>query len=600
MFFVLLATSEAVLGKAHPHWPQSVLVGLSALIAVLVALVKPLVGAVTSWVSSQLTSELEHRALWGKVVSSLNPGRARLPRVRDLADPRAELGIHYAISLPEGSDTSLSPELPLYVTRDVDARVASWITERQRSRGFLLLVGPAGAGKTRCLYEALLAKVPDAAIFIPAKAEQIEAFVQVRTGRGPVVVWLDEIYDLLESGGLTADLVRRMLSRTRPVLIVATLWTQRFEALTQSEANELTRDKREILTKLVHTEHLTAQFSRAELERAKAMEQRDPRLREALAAGSADVTGILAARPRLMDYWADPPDPYAHAVLRAAVTAARCGHPDPIPAAVLEPVAGAILSPAQRAAAGAEWLAAAVEGACRPLLGLRIAPMEARSSTPGRVEGYSPHDILTQAVTLDLDDRDILRVIEHASPDACVRIGATPYVYIDKPQLAITATRKALAGGDPDTRPKAAGNLGILLAGQDDPAGARDAYQLAIDSGHPEYAPWAAAGLGILLAEQGDPAGARAAYQVAIDSGHTDERPRAADFLGDLLAEQGDPAGARAAYQIAIDSGHPDWGPTAAIDLGILLTGQDDLAGARAAYQLAIDSGHADERPQAA
>jgi hypothetical protein len=116
-----------------------------------------------------------------------------------------------------------------------------------------------------------------------------------------------------------------MLRHTRPILIVATLWTQRFEALTMSEANELTRDRREILTKLCHTEHLTPQFRPGELERAKAMQERDPRLREALAAGSTDVTGMLAAKPRLMDYWADPPDPYAHAVLRAAVTAVRCG-----------------------------------------------------------------------------------------------------------------------------------------------------------------------------------------------------------------------------------------------------------------------------------
>ena len=118
--------------------------------------------------------------------------------------------------------------------------------------------------------------------------------------------------------------------------------------------------------------------------------------------------------------------------------------------------------------------------------------------------------------------------------------------------------------------PKAAVNLGLLLAEQGDVVGARVAYQRAIDSGHTEEAPRAAVNLGLLLAEQGDVDGARVAYQRAIDSGHTDEAPRAALNLGVLLDKQGDVAGARAAYQRASDSGHTEWAPKAAANLRVI------------------------------
>ncbi len=68
-----------------------------------------------------------------------------------------------------------------------------------------------------------------------------------------------------------------------------------------------------------------------------------------------------------------------------------------------------------------------------------------------------------------------------------------------------------------------ANNLGLQLAEQGDVAGARAAYQLAIDSDHHDQAPRAAFNLGVLLAEK-DVAGARAAYQRAIDSGQVSRR----------------------------------------------------------------------------
>jgi hypothetical protein len=107
----------------------------------------------------------------------------------------------------------------------------------------------------------------------------------------------------------------------------------------------------------------------------------------------------------------------------------------------------------------------------------------------------------------------------------------------------------------------------VTFKGQRDAAAA---YQLAIDSGDADMAPKAALNLGMLRAGQGDPAGAGAAFQLAIDSGHADMAPKAALNLGLLRAEHGDPAGAAAAFQLAIDSGHADVAALAREELGHL------------------------------
>jgi predicted negative regulator of RcsB-dependent stress response len=114
---------------------------------------------------------------------------------------------------------------------------------------------------------------------------------------------------------------------------------------------------------------------------------------------------------------------------------------------------------------------------------------------------------------------------------------------------ARAAYQRAIDSGHAEWAPEAAINLGVLLAEQTDvaylsslshlnrltlaavAASARAAYQRAIDSGHAEWAPRAAINLGVLLAKQGDVDGAWAAYQRAIDSGHAEWAPKAAASL---------------------------------------------------------------------
>jgi peptidoglycan hydrolase-like protein with peptidoglycan-binding domain len=86
-------------------------------------------------------------------------------------------------------------------------------------------------------------------------------------------------------------------------------------------------------------------------------------------------------------------------------------------------------------------------------------------------------------------------------------------------------------------------NLGVLLEGSEDLAGARAAYRRADERGHAA----AASNLGVLLEGSGDRAGAEAAYRRADERGEAN----GAFNLGVLLEEKHDLAGAETAYHRA-------------------------------------------------
>ena len=595
-FAVLVAVAEAVLKAVHAHWPQGVLVGLGAFAAALLGLIKPLQDVVTAAWSKALSRRFERNQQRGELIAATAPGRKDLQRVKDLDGARAVLGIHPCIPLPDDADPTLSRELPVYVPRDIHASVTTWISAHEQTGGFLLLLGIAGAGKTRCLYEALREKLPDAPILLPRDAAQVETFISTLDTRGgTVVLWLNEIYDLLGADQLTASLIRRALNHTRPVVIAATMWRERYDALITVQSTGLNRDAHEILTRLCDTHDLDSAFTTPELERVDQLSARDPRLHEALTSlpdGYTDITCALAAKPRLIAHYNYPSNPYEHAILTAAITATHLGHPNPIPVTVLEPLALAQLDPSSRAKAGKNWFAPALDAACTPLPGLNTTPMDAKADSPGTIDGYRAHDILTQTITPPLHDTDITTLVNHAEPDACAVIGATLHLRRNKPEAAVAATRKAATECMSEYAAPAAFHLGILLMQLGDTDGARNAYQLAIDTGHTNWAPMAADDLGDLLAELGDTDGARTNYQIAINTGHTDWAPVAAISLGILLAELGNTDGARTNYQIAINTADANSAPLAAISLGILLAKLGDTDGARTNYQLAMNGQH--------
>ena len=176
----------------------------------------------------------------------------------------------------------------------------------------------------------------------------------------------------------------------------------------------------------------------------------------------------------------------------------------------------------------------------------------------------------------------------HAAPWASLSLGLL-CKHLGDAEGAAVAFEQAAASGHPDAAPLASLNLRLLrsprgngqgapggaqdvvwLVAQGDVEGARRACERVIASGHPDEAPRAAVDLGALLAMQGDIDGARVAFEHAADSRHPDHAPWAIIGMGVLLTRLGDPAFARRAYQSVVESGHPQAALVAASNLEIL------------------------------
>ena len=145
------------------------------------------------------------------------------------ADPR-RLGVHAAISVPGVPDEVL----PEYVPRDADAAghgVRAKVAAAAERGGFVLLVGGSSVGKTRCAAEAVKALLPDWWLVHPAGPAEVAALAAAPPPR--TVVWLDELQRYLDGEhGLTGGVMRALLDAPDPVVIIGTLWPDRYAAYT--------------------------------------------------------------------------------------------------------------------------------------------------------------------------------------------------------------------------------------------------------------------------------------------------------------------------------------------------------------------------------
>lgn len=196
VFAGVLAGAPPVLEVAHARWAVWPLALGGALLTALAGLVKPVIGAVTQRWADRARSgleqvdrrrDLEHR------VGGLGKG---LPRAREITD-RALLGIHPSIPLPPSSDMSLAADLPLYIPRDLDGDLRTWVTAHHESGGCLLLVGLAASGKTRCAYELVRGMLADWPMFMPSTAAQLTGYFEADPAQRSLVVWLDETHKFL-------------------------------------------------------------------------------------------------------------------------------------------------------------------------------------------------------------------------------------------------------------------------------------------------------------------------------------------------------------------------------------------------------------------
>jgi len=474
------------------------------------------------------------------------------------ADPR-RLGVHAAISVP-GVPDEVPPE---YVPRDIDASgsgVRAKVAAAAERGGFVLLVGGSSVGKTRCAAEAVRAVLPDWWLVHPAGSAEVAGLAAAQSPR--TVVWLDELQRYLDGEhGLTGAIVRALLNTPHRAVIIGTLWPDRYTAYTAlpapGDADPHARE-REVLD-LAEVVRISQEFSPAEQDRARAAAARDPRLRVALEAAGYGLTQTLAAAPQLVARWEDATtaDPYAWAVLTAALDVTRLGARAPLSADFLRAAAPGYWTSRQQAEAPGKWFEQALRYATGKLHGAAAALSPAGAGI-GQVAGYIAADYLVQHASRE---RRYARV-PASSWDAItshIRDAADTARLADSARnrllyrYAIPLYRRAADVGEE----KAATRLAALLVRRGDV----EELRARADAGDG----YAAVRLADLLAGRGDRDGAARVLRARADAG---------DEPADLLAERGDLDGLRA----RADAGDRD----AAVRLTDLLADRGDLDGLRA------------------
>ncbi len=496
-------------------------------------------------------------------------------------------------------DVHGNPYYP-YAARRLDHDLALALDRRASGADtrILLLLGEAMTGKSRTGAHALQAHpvLSGLPLLIPQQGADLREVVELAPAGG-AVLWLDDLNTF--AVGLSSGAVRYWQSRPG-LVVVATLRTDLLAGL---QANPDLRSAWSLIEddSLVEQFPLAAEWSVAD---QQALEGTDDMIRSKVAEG-IPLGEVLAAAEELR-YRLEVADAFQKALACTVIDWSRTGLTWRLGETLAEELWTAYLPRKHMAALQNqarskrhEDFLRAVDWACTAIPGTATM-LVTRNDDGLRAEDYlAAHRTLAQeAIAHPVWEAALTQAQADDAPEVIAALGYNAAIS-DVFDIARTAW-EPLASGQTDQAPMAAFNLGYLLEGQGDVAGARAAYQQAIDSSHPEFAPMATVNLGNLLAGQGDVAGARAAYQQAIDSSHPASAPMGVFALGLLLAGQGDVAGARAAYQQAIDSGHPEFAPEAAVNLGNLLAGQGDVAGARTAYQQAIDSSHHDQAPKAA
>ncbi len=334
-------------------------------------------------------------AAWERASTADLARPAGAVRVRD-AWPRL-LGVHAAISVPGVADEVL----PEYVPRDVDTAesgVQAKVKAAAERGGFVLLVGGSSVGKTRCAVEAVQALLPEWWLVHPAGAAEVAVLAAAPMPR--TVVWLDELQRYLDGEhGLTGAVVRALLTAAHPVVIIGTLWPDWYIPYTRVPAPggaDLHAREREVLD-LAAVVRISPEFSKAERGRARAAAGRDLRLRVALETAEYGLTQTLAAAPQLVARWEDAKsvDPYAWALLTAALDAARLGARAPASAEFLRAASPGYCTSVQQAEAPGNWFEQALAYATVKLHGAAAALTPAGTGM-GHIVGYTVADYLIQ------------------------------------------------------------------------------------------------------------------------------------------------------------------------------------------------------------
>lgn len=311
-----------------------------------------------------------------------------------------------------------APALTPYLIRSHDHALREYLKSAATGGPSALgvLTGDSSTGKTRALYEAVLAVAPDHRLLCPPTARALLALLADGEVAEGSVLWLNELQRLLHDseGNEAAVELTAALRATPGIVAVAALWEVPYwnELTAQGLPGDPARHTRPLLVgDHVQRFRVPRRLSATELGRWRdlAAEHEDPRLRSAGRAGSADgqVVQHLSGGPVLLDAYLSGPGshftPREHALVTAAIEARRLGHQAPLPGPLLAAAADGALDPHDRAPR-ADWAGPELtaltdgirsDGSRADALGT-LTPLRAVRASAGAPPGHDPSDYLLQ------------------------------------------------------------------------------------------------------------------------------------------------------------------------------------------------------------
>ncbi|GAA0454584.1 hypothetical protein Ade02nite_03060 [Paractinoplanes deccanensis] len=390
-------------------------------------------------------------AAWERVSTAHLHKPAGAVRVRDA---RARLlGVHASIEADADGD-----DLPAYVARDIDEAVRANLNAVSARGGLVVLVGNSATGKTRSLFEAVRAVLPEWWLVHPAEMAALDPLLDAPAPR--TVVWLDDLQRYPDQHAVAVR-VRRAIAAG--FVVAGTLATGDHRAPSSRERRPGPYTTDSAMLSLGHVVDVPDAFTPAERQRAKELSDDDPRLWVAVDTSDTGVTQVLAAGPALIRRWELADDPYSKAVITAALDARLLGAQAPLSLGFLAAAAPGYLSSRERAVAPEDWLRRSVEYATEPVHGVAscLIPLAVGM---GDVLGYQAADYLCRHVHATRGDHtyppELWQALVDHHPGDTARLKASAERHEER-RFAIGFYQRS-AAADPD----AAERLAELLAEQ--------------------------------------------------------------------------------------------------------------------------------------
>ncbi|MFI0813750.1 hypothetical protein [Streptomyces echinatus] len=444
------------------------------------------------------------------------------------------LEVHRAIAVDDAAHAGL-PALPLYVPRQHDRDLAQTVEEVVAGgRALVTLIGGSSSGKTRACWEAVQALPDDWRLWHPFFVPREEVLGELRSLWPKTVVWFNEAQRyLLEAEpslarDITAALHTLLADPTRgPVLVLATLWRERWHTLTRiPESGESDRHaaQRDLLTTVGTSLTVPEVFTDKDLAALESRAALDARLAQARArALGGAVTQYLAGVPDLLSRYDRVPEA-ARAVLDAALDARRMGHGPDLDQDFLEAAAEDYISRSHWNQLPQNWFSQALSYCMEPCRGA-IAALERIRPRRGEPKPDKPRYKLA-----DYLEQHSLTTRGHLCPPASLWEAA-----VDHAGNIAPANLRALG--------LAAEHRGLLHV-------ASRFYAAAAESGEPAAAQYLAS----LLGQAGRTEEAIYWWQRAADSNHSGA---VAELVARMLEEAGLTEEALDWWQRAADAGNP-------------------------------------------